>query len=168
VSSWRLEKHAQVKPDGLPAVRVGSRHKFLSLTIKLCQTCQKRASDPITNCCRPPCGCWELNSGPLEEQSVEPYLQPCLIVFLRERMECDKWGGGEDLGRDEGGKYQHGQIDCSIYLPVSHPSFYLGSYNKSPSPTIQSSHFQGQFLLSMNSIILLLCFQLWIYIKPLF
>jgi hypothetical protein len=34
------------------------------------QTHQKRASDPITDGCEPPCGCWELNSGPLEEQSV--------------------------------------------------------------------------------------------------
>jgi hypothetical protein len=24
----------------------------------------------ITGGCQPPCGCWELNSGPLEEQSV--------------------------------------------------------------------------------------------------
>ena len=32
--------------------------------------CQKRASDPITDGCEPPCGCWELNWGPLEEQSV--------------------------------------------------------------------------------------------------
>jgi hypothetical protein len=31
---------------------------------------QKRASDPISDGCEPPCGCWELNSGPLEEQSV--------------------------------------------------------------------------------------------------
>jgi len=31
---------------------------------------QKRASDPITDGCEPPCGCWELNSGPLGEQSV--------------------------------------------------------------------------------------------------
>jgi hypothetical protein len=29
-----------------------------------------RASDPITDGCKPPCGCWDLNSGPLEEQSV--------------------------------------------------------------------------------------------------
>jgi hypothetical protein len=28
------------------------------------QTHQKRASDPITDGCEPPCGCWELNSGP--------------------------------------------------------------------------------------------------------
>ena len=41
---------------------------------------QKRTSDPITDGCETPCGCWELNSGPLEEQSVllttEPSLQP--------------------------------------------------------------------------------------------
>ena len=44
------------------------------------QTHQKRALDPFTNGCEPPCGCWELNSGHLEEQSVllitEPSLQP--------------------------------------------------------------------------------------------
>jgi hypothetical protein len=34
------------------------------------QTHQKRPSDPITDGYKPPCGCWELNSGPLEEQSV--------------------------------------------------------------------------------------------------
>jgi hypothetical protein len=33
-------------------------------------THQKRSSDPITDGCEPACGCWELNSGPLEEQSV--------------------------------------------------------------------------------------------------
>jgi hypothetical protein len=33
-------------------------------------TCQKRALDPLIDGCEPPCGCWELNSGPLEEQSV--------------------------------------------------------------------------------------------------
>ena len=41
--------------------------------------CQKRASDPIIDGCEPPCGCWELNSGPLEKQSAllttEPPLQ---------------------------------------------------------------------------------------------
>ena len=32
---------------------------------------QKRASDPLKDDCKPPCGCWELNSGqPLEEQSA--------------------------------------------------------------------------------------------------
>ncbi|EGW02432.1 E3 ubiquitin-protein ligase NEDD4 [Cricetulus griseus] len=41
---------------------------------------QKRAQDLIRDGCEPPCGCWELNSGPLEEQSVlltsESSLQP--------------------------------------------------------------------------------------------
>jgi len=45
---------------------------------------QKRTSDPITDGCEPPCGCWELNSGPLEEQSVlltaEPSLQPRIYI----------------------------------------------------------------------------------------
>jgi hypothetical protein len=49
-------------------------------TLYCLQTHQKRASDPITEGCEPPCGCWELNSGPLEEESVlltaEPSLQP--------------------------------------------------------------------------------------------
>jgi hypothetical protein len=50
------------------------------------QTHQKWASDPITDGCEPPCGCWELNSGPLEEQSVllttEPSLQPPASAFF--------------------------------------------------------------------------------------
>jgi hypothetical protein len=37
-------------------------------------------SDLIMDGCKPPCGCWDLNSGPSEEQSVfftsEPSLQP--------------------------------------------------------------------------------------------
>ena len=40
----------------------------------------------ITDDCEPPCGCWELNSGPLEEQPVflttEPSLQPYFFFFL--------------------------------------------------------------------------------------
>jgi hypothetical protein len=35
---------------------------------------QKRAPDLIIDGCEPPYGCWELNSGPLEEQ-------PVLITF---------------------------------------------------------------------------------------
>ena len=46
---------------------------------------QRRAPDLITDGCEPPCGCWELNSGPLEEQplllTTELSLQP-LNVFL--------------------------------------------------------------------------------------
>ncbi|KAM7336837.1 hypothetical protein ACRRTK_002956 [Alexandromys fortis] len=43
-------------------------------------THQKRAPDDITDGCDSLCGCWELNSQPVEEQSVllttEPSLQP--------------------------------------------------------------------------------------------
>jgi hypothetical protein len=50
-------------------------------------THQKRAPDLIADGCEPPCGCWELNSGPLEEQSVlltpEPSLQPTSLFFYR-------------------------------------------------------------------------------------
>ena len=42
--------------------------------------CLKRASNSPIDGCEPPCGCWELNSRPLEEQPVllatEPPLQP--------------------------------------------------------------------------------------------
>jgi len=52
---------------------------FILVHCSCLQTHQKRASDPITDGCEPPCGCWYLNSGPLEEQSVlltpEPSLQ---------------------------------------------------------------------------------------------
>jgi hypothetical protein len=37
---------------------------------------QKRASDPITDGYEPPRGCWELNSGPLEEQPVLLITEP--------------------------------------------------------------------------------------------
>jgi hypothetical protein len=42
--------------------------------------------NPITDGCEPPGGCWELNSGPMEEQSVlfiaEPSLQLPDLRFL--------------------------------------------------------------------------------------
>jgi hypothetical protein len=41
---------------------------------------QKRVSDLIMDGCEPLCGCWDLNSGPLEQQAVllttEPSHQP--------------------------------------------------------------------------------------------
>ena len=51
------------------------------------------ASVPITDGHEPPWGCWELNSGPLEEQSVlltaEPSRQTLIFSFL-----CAHMGGG--------------------------------------------------------------------------
>ena len=62
---------------------------FTNVWVDCCclQTHQKKALDPITDGCEPPCGCWELNSGPLEEQLVllttEPSLQPYFLFFLK-------------------------------------------------------------------------------------
>jgi hypothetical protein len=39
-------------------------------TVAVFRHSQKRASDFVMDGCEPPCGCWELNSGPSEEQSV--------------------------------------------------------------------------------------------------
>ena len=51
---------------------------------------QKRASDLTMDDCEPPCSCWELNSGPLEERPVllttEPSLQPQIKNNLKKRM----------------------------------------------------------------------------------
>ena len=60
------------------------------------QTHQRRASDPITDCCEPPYG-WDLSSGPLEEQPVlltaEPSLQPSSACFLIDpRSTCSGTG----------------------------------------------------------------------------
>jgi hypothetical protein len=49
-------------------------------TVAVLQAHQKRASDSITDGCEPPCCCWDVNSGPSQEQLVllttEPSLQP--------------------------------------------------------------------------------------------
>ncbi|CAO2641153.1 hypothetical protein LEMLEM_LOCUS25650, partial [Lemmus lemmus] len=39
---------------------------------------QKGAPDLITYGCEPPCGCWESNSGPLEEQSMLLTTEPSI------------------------------------------------------------------------------------------
>jgi len=48
---------------------------------------QKKALNLIIDGCEPPCGSWELNSGPLKEQTVlftfEPPLQPIGKVLLK-------------------------------------------------------------------------------------
>ena len=50
--------------------------------------------DSVTNGCETPCGCWELNSWPLEEQSVvlatKPSLQPWNPFFFPPRNPVSK------------------------------------------------------------------------------
>ena len=81
------------------AVSVLFRESFLNLFIycvcNILSACmskgQKRAPDLIIDGCEPPCGCWELNSGPLEEQVVllttEPSHHPNSVYFLA-LLEC--------------------------------------------------------------------------------
>jgi hypothetical protein len=55
-------------------------------TMQLSSDTPEEGIDLITDGCEPPCGCWELNSGSLEEQSVlstaEPSLQPPFLCFF--------------------------------------------------------------------------------------
>jgi hypothetical protein len=61
---------------------------YLSTHCSCLQTHQRKSLDPITNGCEPLCGCWELNSGPLEEQTVlfiaESSLQPLNFSLFRD------------------------------------------------------------------------------------
>jgi hypothetical protein len=78
------------EPEYCPSLRL-LWSEFFSLKIYLfvlcmcvycisIQTHQKKALDTITDGCKPPCGCWGLNSRPLEKQPVlltsKPSLQP--------------------------------------------------------------------------------------------
>jgi hypothetical protein len=51
----------------------------------------KRVPEPIIDGCEPPCSCWGLNSGPVEEQPVlltsEPSLQPLKCSILNKSKE---------------------------------------------------------------------------------
>jgi hypothetical protein len=38
--------------------------------------------------CEPPCGCWDLNSGPLEEQSVPLPAEPSLELLFAVGFVC--------------------------------------------------------------------------------
>ena len=59
---------------------------------------------PIADGCEPPCGCWELNSGPLEEQSVlltaEPSLQPLRQIFNQTQSSLTGYTGKPASSRD--------------------------------------------------------------------
>jgi hypothetical protein len=61
-----------------------------------------RASDLITDGYEPPCGCWDLNSGPSAEQSVlltaEPSLQPNLLFLKASFGPLSQWDPSFFLG----------------------------------------------------------------------
>jgi hypothetical protein len=117
---------------------------FLSLFI-LCiwvhcsclQTHQKRALDPITDGCEPLCGCWESNSGPLEEQSVffptEPSLQPPSL-FLRQDFTINlRWHRWHQTQRSTyclrpTPTLTQCLLSHSLLLFISTKSFYTGTF----------------------------------------
>jgi hypothetical protein len=51
-------------------------------TLSLSSEHQKKTSDPISDGCEPPCRCWDLNSGPQEEQIVLLTAELSLQVFF--------------------------------------------------------------------------------------
>jgi hypothetical protein len=84
---------------------------YMSTLYCHCLQTHQRTSDPITDGCEPPCGCWEFNSGALEELSVlltaEPSLQPPPSEREREGGGGERKRGkrrGEDNGRRERGR----------------------------------------------------------------
>ena len=62
---------------------------FIWVHCSCLQTHQKRVSDSIMDGCESPCGCWELNSGPLEEQSVLLTVEPSLQSV--NSLSCRSW-----------------------------------------------------------------------------
>jgi hypothetical protein len=62
------------------------RFYFYEYTVAIFRHTRRYHLYPITDGCEPLCGCWELNSGPLQEQPVsltaEPSLSPALHVFF--------------------------------------------------------------------------------------
>jgi hypothetical protein len=72
-TAWSTEKPCLEKTNK----QTNKKVLFIWVHYRYLQTYQKMASDPITDGCESPCGCWELNSG---EQSVlltvEPSPQP--------------------------------------------------------------------------------------------
>jgi hypothetical protein len=66
-------------------------------TLSLSSDTPKEASDPITDGCEPPCGCWELNSGPLEEQPVLLSAEPSPLVLIFNYQRRMKSSGNPEM-----------------------------------------------------------------------
>ena len=75
---------------------------YMSALSACIPACPKRVSALIIDGCEPPCGCWELNSIPLEEQSVllttEPSLQSQQKAFYMSMTFKEKYVFNADQG----------------------------------------------------------------------
>jgi hypothetical protein len=62
-------------------------HVCLPSVCSACE-CQRREGDLLDaleldyNCCEPPCGCWEINAGPLEERAVVFITEPSFRTVM--------------------------------------------------------------------------------------
>jgi hypothetical protein len=82
INDWKIRRHTLIQCIPQQGLFVSLELFILCIWVHFhcLQIHQKKVTEFITDICEPPCGCWELNSGPLEEQSVlltsEPSLQP--------------------------------------------------------------------------------------------
>jgi hypothetical protein len=80
--TYTQQAHTQYHNTHLPVRKASLLYRFEVCATQLNKTHFNPVtdSDPITDGFEPPCGCWELNSGPQEEESVllttETFLQP--------------------------------------------------------------------------------------------
>jgi len=75
-----------------------------------------RTSDPITDGCEPPCGCWDLNSGLLQEQSVLLTAEPSLQL---QRVVQTKAFGQWSPVYTEGGATTMAQLSTGSEMPFT-------------------------------------------------
>lgn len=112
---------------------------------------QKRVLDPfgtgVSDSCGPSCGCWELNRGPLEGQSVlrsvELSLQLLCIMFWGEvsnwTWSSYIWSGS--LANELQGSTAPAQWHWESSRPPSRPGFKMGSgpLNSGPCACVASN-----------------------------
>ena len=69
-------------------------------------------SDLITDGCEAPCGCWELNSGLLEEQSVLLTTEPSL--YLKDMVKVPAYHGRQACLTNDFLKFYY--VHCSLHV----------------------------------------------------
>jgi hypothetical protein len=70
-----------------------TEHSFLRVCFCFLETGFLSVTSPgypglVTDGCEPPCGCWDLNLGPLEEQLVLLTAEPSLKPHFMTNLNC--------------------------------------------------------------------------------
>jgi hypothetical protein len=91
---WRQRVYLHIINKSLKSIYL----MYMSALSPWTSACQKRASDPITDGCEPSCGCWELNSGSLDEQTsalnywaISPALRGIFNAISKNDIFFPKW-----------------------------------------------------------------------------